>query len=319
MKLNRFATFAWANLGYNLLVILWGAYVRATGSGAGCGAHWPLCNGQVVPRAEQVATLIEFTHRITSGIALILTVVLLVWAFRAYPKGHAVRTGARLSMFFMITEALVGAGLVLFKLVAHNDSEYRAVSIAIHQVNTLLLLGALTLTAWWASGGARLQLRGRGAFGWTFGIGLGGLLLLGATGAITALGDTLFPIEVGSNGISRSLDDTAHFLERLRVIHPGVAIAMGVYITGLAWWLNRRATEPAVERLTWVLTGLFLAQLLVGAMNVALYAPVWMQLVHLLMADLVWIAFVLLAATTLAVPLTTAERPQTRQAQTAGP
>ncbi|HET9221390.1 MAG TPA: COX15/CtaA family protein, partial [Roseiflexaceae bacterium] len=130
MKLNRFALFAWAVLGYNLLVILWGAYVRATGSGAGCGDHWPLCNGEVIPRSPGAEMLVEFTHRASSGIALLLVVGLLVWAMRAYPKGHSVRQGAKLSMLLIIVEALVGAGLVLFKLVAGDDSLYRVVAIA---------------------------------------------------------------------------------------------------------------------------------------------------------------------------------------------
>lgn len=89
----RFAAFAWANVAYNLLVILWGAFVRATGSGAGCGDHWPLCDGQVIPRAPSTEMLIEFTHRLTSGVALLGAVALLVWAFRAYGRGHRVRRG----------------------------------------------------------------------------------------------------------------------------------------------------------------------------------------------------------------------------------
>ena len=112
MRLTNFAKYAWGVLAYNLVVILWGAYVRATGSGAGCGSHWPLCNGEVIPRAQQVETMIEFTHRLTSGMAMLLVAGLLIWALRAYPKGHQVRTGAWLSAFFIITEALVGAGLV---------------------------------------------------------------------------------------------------------------------------------------------------------------------------------------------------------------
>jgi heme A synthase len=144
MQLTRFAKYAWGVLAYNILVILWGAYVRATGSGAGCGSHWPLCNGEVIPRAEQVETLIEFAHRLTSGLSLLLVVGLLVWAFRSYPKGHLVRLGAGLSMFFIITEALVGAGLVLFEWVAQDVSSGRVISMAVHLVNTFLLLASLT-------------------------------------------------------------------------------------------------------------------------------------------------------------------------------
>src|SRR5690242_12260676 len=111
------ARYAWSVLAYNVAVILWGAYVRATGSGAGCGEHWPLCNGQVLPRAPALATMIEYSHRLTSGVALLSVIVLLVWTYRVTPPGPA-RKAAALSAFFILTEAAVGAGLVLFQLVA---------------------------------------------------------------------------------------------------------------------------------------------------------------------------------------------------------
>src|SRR5690606_29028870 len=164
-KLSRFAAFAWGVLAYNLLVVLWGAWVRVTGSGAGCGSHWPLCNGEVVPRSAGVETLVEFTHRLTSGVALLAVVALLLWAVRAYPAGHPVRRGARLSMGFMILEALVGGGLVLLELVADNASMARAYWMVAHLVNPFLLLGVLALTAWWAWGGAEVRLRGQGRVG----------------------------------------------------------------------------------------------------------------------------------------------------------
>src|SRR5512133_2746292 len=117
---SRFSRFAWAVLAYNLAVVAWGAFVRASGSGAGCGRHWPTCNGNVVPRSPSAATLIEFSHRLSSGLALLLVVTLALWAFRAYPRRHAVRRAAAASVVLMLTEALVGAGLVLLSLVAHD-------------------------------------------------------------------------------------------------------------------------------------------------------------------------------------------------------
>jgi heme A synthase len=93
----RFARYAWGVLAYNVAVALWGAFVRATGSGAGCGNHWPLCNGAVTPQTPAWATVIEFTHRATSGIDLLLVAVLAIWAFRAFPKQHPARLGAALS------------------------------------------------------------------------------------------------------------------------------------------------------------------------------------------------------------------------------
>jgi len=117
---RRFVIFAWAVLAYNFAVVLWGAYVRATGSGAGCGNHWPLCDGSVAPQTPAGATVIEFTHRVTSALDLVLVAALLVWAFRAYPKRHCVRLGAALSAIFLVTEALLGASLVLLNHVARN-------------------------------------------------------------------------------------------------------------------------------------------------------------------------------------------------------
>ena len=187
MQLTRFAKFAWFVLGLNLLVIVWGAFVRATGSGAGCGSNWPLCNGEVIPQAPAIETVIEFSHRISSGLALISVVVLLVWGFRAYPRKHPVRLGALLSMILMIIEALIGAGLVLLELVAYNVSVARAYWMAGHLINTFLLLATLTLTAWWASGGERLQLRRQGGVLVMLVLSFIAMLILGASGAVTAL------------------------------------------------------------------------------------------------------------------------------------
>jgi heme A synthase len=299
MKLTHFAKYAWGVLVYNLAVILWGAFVRATGSGAGCGSHWPLCNGVVIPRAPQIETLIEFFHRLSSGLALLLVVGLLVWALRAYPKGHLVRRGASLAMFFMITEALVGAGLVLFQLVADNASLARAPSIAVHLVNTFLLLASLTLTAWWASVKESLQLKGPGVLSGLLGLGLLGMLVLGVSGAVTALGDTLFPVASLAEGLRQDFSPTAHLLIRLRLLHPLIAVAVALYLMLVAALCNSARCSPVTKWLGRALTLLLLIQLGAGTLNVALLAPVWMQLVHLFLSDLVWMTLVLLTVSTL--------------------
>lgn len=302
VSMSRFAIFAWANVAYNLLVILWGAFVRATGSGAGCGDHWPLCDGQVIPRAPDAAQMVEFTHRVTSGFALIGTVALLVWAFRAYAPGHIVRRAAVVSMILMLIEALIGAALVLLGLVATNVSSARAVVIALHLANTFLLLGALTLTAWWASGGQPISLRGHGRLPWLLLTGLAGTMLVGSTGAITALGDTLLQLGALPGGVSQPITTESHPLVQMRVLHPIIGIAVGILTLILARAVTAHRPGPTAQRLAWGLVVLFFAQLLIGGINVTLKAPVWMQLVHLLMADLVWINLVLLSAVALAVP-----------------
>lgn len=299
MNLDRLSKYAWGVLIFNLAVILWGAYVRASGSGAGCGSHWPLCNGEVVPQSPQIATLIEFTHRLSSGASLLLIVALFVWALRAYPKGHAVRLGASLSMVFIVTEALIGAGLVLFQWVAKDASVGRVISISFHLVNTFLLLASLSLTAWWSTGGKPIRLKEQGNLLVWLGIGIIGVLALGVTGAITALGDTLFPSSSLAEGFQQDFSTTAHFLIRLRFWHPLMAISVGFYLIFVASLLGFLRSEKHVKRFALVFVILFLVQLGIGIINLLLLAPVWVQLIHLLMADLVWITLVLMTATTL--------------------
>ena len=266
MKLSRFARYAWGVLAYNIAVVLWGAYVRATGSGAGCGSHWPLCGGVVIPRSPAVETIIEFSHRASSGLTLILILGLVIWAYRAYPRRSSVRLGAVLSGVFVITEALVGAGLVLFKFVAQNAA---ALPTAVHLTNTFLLLAVLALTAHWASGGEKLQLRDQDNRLWLLGLGLLGVLALGVTGAITALGDTLFPSSSLAEGFQQDFASTSSFLIRLRVLHPLIAISVGIYLVLVARFLISGQTNAQSQRLAAFLTGLVVIQLLAGALNVA--------------------------------------------------
>ncbi len=300
MKLTGYAKFAWGVLIYNIFVILWGAFVRATGSGAGCGSHWPLCNGQVMPQEPQIETIIEFAHRLSSGLAFVLVLVMLIWALRAYPKGHVVRRGAWFSMILITTEALVGAGLVLFEWVAQDASVGRAISIVIHLINTFLLLAALSLNAWWASGGRKIQIRENGSLAWLLILGLLGTMIIGASGALTALGDTLFPVNSLAEGIRQDFTPTAHFLLRLRLLHPSVAVVVGIYLLILAGVIRVQRPAQPTQALAYALTILVLVQLGAGLLNVFLLAPVWMQIVHLLLADGVWIVLVLLTASALA-------------------
>jgi heme A synthase len=299
LSLNRFAKYSWGVLFFNVLVILWGALVRATGSGAGCGSHWPLCNGEVVPRTPQVETVIEFIHRTTSGLAFLLVLGLLVWALQAYPKGHQVRRAASLSFLFIVTEALVGAGLVLFKWVAQDASTGRAVTIVIHLINTFLLLASLAMTAWFASGLGERQGTGVSKRLPLLIIGLLGTIILGASGALTALGDTLFPSSSLAEGFQRDFSPTAHFLIRLRVFHPTIAVIVGTYLIILAGVIRIQVHQPVTRRVARLLTIGVILQLGAGMLNLLLLAPIWMQILHLLLADLVWLALALLTLSSL--------------------
>lgn len=297
MHTRRFAIYGWSVLAFNVLVIVWGAFVRATGSGAGCGSHWPLCNGEMVPLAPRLETIIEFSHRLTSGVALLLVVGLVLFAWRTFERGHRVRKMAWVSLAFILVEALLGAGLVLLEYVAENASVARAYWVAGHLVNTFLLLAVLTLTAWWGGGGAGLRLRGQPhVLVVTLSASLIGMLILGASGGITALGDTLLL----TAGITPEESPLVATLVDLRIYHPLLAFVVGGLILLAFYTARNLRPSPMITRLGWLLGGIYVVQLIVGALNVALKAPVTMQLIHLFISDMIWITLVLLASNALA-------------------
>jgi heme A synthase len=301
ISFDKFAKYSLVVLVFNLAVILWGAYVRATGSGAGCGSHWPDCRGEIIPANPQIETLIEFTHRLSSGVAFVLVLIMVVIAWKIYPKGNPVRVGSGLSMFFMITEALVGATLVRFQWVAYDVSLGRVITISIHLINTLLLLASITLTIWWASVGKKIIVQGHKLAAIALILAILSMLIIGVTGAITALGDTLFPAESLAEGIQQDFSPTAHFLLRLRVWHPVIAIISGLYIIFIAFMLNRPEDDKLMRFFSTALVGLIVVQLVAGFINLLLLAPIPMQLVHLLLADLVWILLILFTLTKLSL------------------
>jgi heme A synthase len=299
---GRFAAYAWFVTALTLAVILWGAFVRASKSGDGCGAHWPLCNGSVVPDASQAKTLVEFAHRATSGVAFLLVVALCVWAFRAYGKGHAVRRAAAASGLFIVTESLIGAGLVLLRLVGGNASVARAVYLSVHLVNTFLLAAALALTAWWAARGVEARPRLAEFFKGRVGAALLGSLALGVSGAVAALGATLFSEGGGASVDTEGMSAAARLLFSLRnyKLHPLLAVLVGGYLVYFALSTLKSSRDVWVGRWSRSVLALVVAQFAAGLLNAALLAPVWLQIVHLLLADLLWLSLVLLSAASLA-------------------
>lgn len=286
--MTRLARYAWAVLLFNIGVILVGAWVRASGSGAGCGRSWPACQGELIPDLEG-ATAIEFSHRAVSGVALGLVAVLVVWVFRAVPKGGPARLGVTIAGLSIVGEALIGAVIVLAEWVADDASVARAVAVPLHLVNTLVLLAALALTGFWLSGGRPLAWDRSGATRrWVIAGGIA-LVALSATGAITALADTLFPKGASSSG-------EESFLTALRVVHPFLA----AFAAAVGWLLWRRG-EPRELLVGIALPTLVGAMLVSGILNVILGVPVWMQLVHLLLADALWVTYVLASATAMQV------------------
>ena len=291
---TRYARYAWCVLAYNVAASAWGAYVRASGSGAGCGEHWPLCQGVLIPRSPTMETLVELTHRSTAGIATALVALLLVWAFRAYPKGHPVRAGAVGSGVLIVVEELLGAGLVLLGLTKDDASPARAVAMGLHLVSTFILLAALTVTAYAASvPDARPRLRS--PLTWALAAPFLMLLLAGTTGAVAALGDTLFHATSLAQGMAQDLAATAHIFVRLRSLHPLFAGLAAVAVLASATVLSAMRATARVPRAAWVVRGAVVAQVMAGIVNLLLLAPIAMQIVHLVLADALWIALVVLA------------------------
>lgn len=296
---KRFAIFAWLLLAYNIPVILWGAYVRLSFSGDGCGANWPFCNGQVIPQAMAAPMIVEFTHRMMTSLDVFGAIGLVVWAFLAFPRRHAVRLYSVLSLGFLFVEALLGAGLVLLRKVAHDRSTGRAWYLSAHLVNTMLLLGALTITAWLAHRTIdRIRLRNAPGKLW---VALMVAAAVSVTGAIAALGDMLFPASSLSSGIKQDFSAASSLLLRLRMVHPMIAVLGAAYLIWMAVSMMKGHGQPRVGAATRVIA-VTVFQLAAGAINLTLLAPPWMQLTHLLIADVLWLCLVALTLECAAFP-----------------
>jgi heme a synthase len=286
--------FAWLTLVYNIAVILWGAYVRATGSGAGCGNRWPLCNGTVLPKTPQAQTIIEFTHRLTSGLAVLMVSSLLVWCWRKTSKGDWARWSSVLAILLLLNEALLGALLVVFEHVAQDRSRGRVLFLSMHFGNTLLLLAALALTAHWLSEGhRRFSVVKNGAQIAAVVLGLLATMCIGITGSLAALGDTLFPATSLRTSLIEDFS-SGNTLLRLRFLHPVVAAIAAIYVL---WLVLRSVKRPGrLWNQEVMLGGVLIGQIGLGILNVLLLAPVWLQLLHLLVAELFWVLVVLASA-----------------------
>ncbi len=289
--------FSWDVLAYFIAVILWGAVTRATGAGNGCGNHWPLCNGTVMQHSVSVDTIIEFTHRITSGISFFALVALLAWTFARTARGHMARPAAVAALIFTVIEAILGALLVKLGLTAQSQSPLRAPYLALHFTNTLLLMAALTLTAHMLGrrvGYMRPSIRLVAPFGTL--VCICAVLVVGVTGSLAALGDTLFPAHSLSAAMAQDFSAKSAWLVQWRWMHPTAAVLASVFF----FWLVVRAWQRSPHwnnrNLAALILILLALQYSLGALNVLLLAPVWLQITHLLGADVLWVALVVLAA-----------------------
>jgi heme A synthase len=303
-KLSGYARFAWFVLAYNLLVIIWGVFLRASKSGDGCGMHWLTCHGEVIPSAPELKTVIEFSHRITSALDGLIVIALLIWTFRRRRRGaepgRVMKTAAA-SFVFVVIEGLLGAGLVLTGNTAETLTAARPFWMGAHLITTLVLLTFLTLTAWFASGGGKLRFDVDSRTKVLLIGGIAAFLLIGMTGSVAALTNLLFPSQSIAEGVAKDFAESSNWLLRARVSHPIVStIAVG-YLLYLGMRLRAvSGNAPAVVKWSNIASVLLVVQFGFGALTLLMLAPIVMQVGHLLLADLIWISFVITTANTLA-------------------
>ncbi len=294
-KQKTFLKYAWFVFGFNVLVILWGVFLRASHSGDGCGEHWLTCHGEIIPSAPQLKTVIEFSHRLMSGLDFFVTLAMAVLAWRWFEKGNNIRKFAVASFGLIIVEALIGAGLVLTGNTAGADTPTRPFWTMGHLVTTFILLAVLSLTIYYAKGGRNISLKTTRKNQILLGVGLFGILFVGLSGSLAALSNMLFPSESLAEGIAKDFSSASHILLRLRISHPLLSILTTIYLFFLATWISKisnEATKVWAGRLTFLL----FVQLIFGGLTLVMLAPILMQIGHLLLADAVWICFIMMSA-----------------------
>jgi heme A synthase len=280
-RLTRAAT---VTLGYTIFVILFGAIVRITRSGAGCGQHWPTCNGEIAHLPRRFETVIEFSHRVTSAGSLIAVLAFTAIVVRGVPAGHRLRKMAYAAVFMMLVEALIGAALVLFRLVVDDASKARAFVMPAHLLSTFALVAILTLATLWSKPPlpAATEPRALGpARGWLV-LGALTLVVVAVTGAMSLAGR-----------LAEDQGAHANFLQRLRVLHPVLAVASAAFVAHLAAAYGHAG--PRARRASRAVIAFAGVQLAAGTLNVILSAPGWLQVAHLGLALGLWVSYVALA------------------------
>ena len=295
---RAYRTLTWAVLAFLVLLVLNGDIVQATGSGAGCGETWPRCDGSMLPGLGDWETRIEFSHRIMTLLLSFGFVALAIGALRWYPKGHTVRRAVAWATVLLFIEIVLGALLVVFGWVEHDASIGRVIVDGIHLVNTFLLVGATALVAWFASGGRpfKIDLK-RGRSDQLAVTGFVVILLIGISGAINSLADTLY----FDDAVIVEETPIANILVNIRGIHPALAIGGGIAVFLIVRYLAQGAMGLS-HKLALVVQGTVWAQFVVGMLNIVLLTPMESQVVHLLLADVLWITYLFFVAELLAEP-----------------
>ena len=280
MKVESYAK---AGLSLSIASILAGAFVRATGSGDGCGATWPTCKGKIIPSLLDTSELIEFSHRSVSGVLLVVTLIIFAKT-RKFQKDSLVRIVTNYLTFFVIFEALIGAVIVIFEWVGLNSSLPRIIAVPIHLVNTFGLLGSYAILYKILQDDLQNI---KNMFNKNFLLISSLFLLSGATGSITALADVLFPSASFVEGFLADFDRTSEVLTRLRILHPIISstlsIVLYVYATGI-----RKKYNISVKPLQI----LILIAVFLGVINVLSNIVLPLSILHLAIADFLWISYI---------------------------
>ena len=286
--------------GYTIIVVLWGAWVRVSKSGDGCGRSWPLCRGEILPgniSSVDTSTWIEWTHRFSTGVFGLAVILLVIMAFKIFPTGHRVRKLCLWTLFFTLTEALIGAKLVLSELVGEVSSFQRAFVMSIHQVNSLLLTGSLALSFKNPHNYHQSLLFKKDKYlklkSYILKIGF---LLLSVTGAIAALSSTLFPSESLVEGFWLDLQKQSHWLVQWRISHPFFAVCYVAVSVFLLSSFKLKIKEGVIMKKEYLrhtvrvnlLIFLYLLAFMIGLTNLLTLSPITLKLIHLTVTHILW-------------------------------
>ena len=275
--------YAKAGLSLSIASILAGAFVRATGSGDGCGATWPTCKGKIIPALSDTSELIEFSHRSVSGVLLVVTLIIFAKT-RRFQKDSLVRTVTNFLTFFVILEALIGAVIVIFEWVGLNSSLPRIIAVPIHLVNTFGLLGSYAILCKILQDDLENI---RPMFNKNFILISSLFLLSGATGSITALADVLFPSASFIEGFLADFDKTSEVLTRLRILHPIVSSTLSIVLYAYATGISKKYNVRVKPLQLLIIFAVFL-----GVFNVLSNIILPLSILHLAIADFLWISYI---------------------------
>ena len=280
MKVESYAK---AGLLLSIASILAGAFVRATGSGDGCGATWPTCKGKIIPALSDTSELIEFSHRSVSGVLLVVTLIIFAKT-RKFQKDSLVRIVTNYLTFFVIFEALIGAVIVIFEWVGLNSSLPRIIAVPIHLVNTFGLLGSYAILYKILQDDLQNI---KNMFNKNFLLISSLFLLSGATGSITALADVLFPSASFVEGFLADFDRTSEVLTRLRILHPIISSTLSIVLYVYATGIRKKYNVKVKTLQTLILIAVFL-----GVINVLSNIVLPLSILHLAIADFLWISYI---------------------------